>query len=208
MAGSVFQHRNLKGEGGGPPNHSDPQRKAGREAGAGGAAGWGGGWGRRAAAGLPRRLVRRARRSAPPGPGPSSGRSGPPPGPRPRRPPRLRERRGGHGGGGSRFARTGGRRLSGGRAPRPGPGGGVAVSAEINGARGPTVLEEKGKNRPRRLPEQLWGGFLATQRPPRSDGRRGSRPPSLTPPPPREAAALASGAEDQLGPRPEPRHNN
>lgn len=84
----------------------------------------------------------------------------PRPGPRarPHRPPKLRERRGGHGGGGgSRFAPAGGRRLSGGRAQRPGPGGGVAVSAEGNGARGAKVLEEKRKNRPELAPRAATG---------------------------------------------------
>lgn len=57
------------------------------------------------------------------------------PGPWPRRPPRLGGKHGRRGAGGSRFAPAGG------RAPRSGPGGGVAVSAEGNGARGAKVLE-------------------------------------------------------------------
>ena len=75
------------------------------------------------------------------------------PGPRPRRPPRLREKRGGHGGGdGSRLAPAGGRRLSGGRALGPGPGGGVTVCRGKWCARGDVPEEKKQKIGPRLLP--------------------------------------------------------
>lgn len=121
-------------------NNSDPQRKPVQAAGGAGGAGRDPAAGQEDAAHGParpgaQRPARGGAAAAAPRPGPRA---------RPHRPPRLRERRGGHGdGGGSRFAPAGGRRLSGGRAQRPGPGGGVAVSAEGNGARGAKVLEEK-----------------------------------------------------------------
>lgn len=187
-------------------NNSGPQRKRGR--GAGGA----GGAGRDpAAAGQEGAALGRAR------PGAQRGKEQPlqhrarRPGPRPRRPPKPREKRGRHsGGGGSRFAPAGGRRLSGGRTPLPSPGGDVAISAEKNGARGAKVLKEKKEKKigSRRLLGRLSACLLAGLRLPRSERRHGSWPPSLTPPSPREAAAVASGAEDRLRPQPERRHNN
>lgn len=144
-----------------PQNHSDPQRKRG----SGGRPGLEGRRAReavgadrrRAAAGQEGEGLRPARPRAQLGEERPPQRSARSPGPRPRRPPRIRERRGEHRGGGSRFSQAGGRRLSGGRAPRPGPGGGVAVSAERNRARGPTVLKKKSKNRPERAPRAALG---------------------------------------------------
>ncbi|CAI9174377.1 unnamed protein product [Rangifer tarandus platyrhynchus] len=131
------------------------------------------------------------------------------PGPRPRRPPRLREKHGGHAdGGGSRFAQAGILRLSSGRAPRRRPareGASQSLQKEM-GARETTVRE--GGKKAEIGPGRLSGGFPVTKVPPGSDGRRGSRPPSPTSPPPHEAATVASRVEDQLRPRPEPRHNN
>lgn len=91
------------------------------------------------------------------------------PGPRPRRPPRLREKARRAGRRQRLQARSsGGRRRTGrqgGRAPRPDPGGGVAVSAEGSRARGETVLKrgregEKKKKQtqaPRGLPRAATG---------------------------------------------------
>lgn len=78
------------------------------------------------------------------------------------------------------------------------------MSAEGNGARGAKVLEEKkGKTGPSWLPGRLSGCLLATLCRSRSDGRRGSGPPSLTPRSPHEAATVASGAENPRRPQPQ-----
>lgn len=111
-----------------------------------------------------RRLVRRARRSARPGPGPSSGRSGRRSAAPGAQAPGPAGRPGSAKGAESTAAAApgslrpaGGAFQAGGRAPRPGPGGGVAVSAERNRARGPTVLKKKSKNRPERAPRAALG---------------------------------------------------
>lgn len=208
VAASVLPHRRGRGrlrfsKGAGGPSGGRARRRlaaaAGREGAALGPARPGAQRARRGEGRPPQRRTRR-------------------PGPRPRRPPRLREKARRAGRRQRLQARSsGGRRRTGrqgGRAPRPDPGGGVAVSAEGSRARGETVLKrgregkkKKSKHRPREDSRgRLPGCLLVTQRPPRADGRHESQPPSGTPPPPPQAAAVASGA-DQLRPRPEPRHN-
>lgn len=108
-----------------------------------GGRGWRGGEpGRRLGpAGCERRRVRKARRSARPGPGPSAGRSGrrsaapgaQAPGPA-GRPGSAKRAAGTAAAAPGSLRPAGGAFQAGGRAPRPGPGGGVAVSAEIERA--------------------------------------------------------------------------
>lgn len=199
MAGSAFQHRDLRERGGQKKkkNHSGPQRKRGsgcrpgpddgrprRRLGPAGPRPGSSGRGQEGAAlgrarpgaqrGEERPLQRRARL----------------PGSRPRRPPRLREKRGGHGdGGGSRFAQAGRLRLSGGRAPRRGPareGASQSLQKEM-GARETTVQEgKKSRNRPQTAPRD---GYRAASRSRSSHpaqmggaglGRRPRRPRHLT----------------------------
>lgn len=79
MAGSAFQHRDLRERGGQKKKKIIQVHKGsgGRPAGRGRTtAGPGGGWGRPGQGRAPAAAVRRARRSAGPGPGPSAGRSG------------------------------------------------------------------------------------------------------------------------------------
>lgn len=154
MAGSVFQHRNLKGEGKAKkifliiPIHKGSGVGAAGRSRRGRPGFRGGSRGPRAQPNQARGPARGGADTAAPRPAP---RAQAPPAAQARREARQTQRRRP-----LQVAPASGRRLSGGRALRPGPGGGVAISAEGNGSRGAKVLEEKEeKNRLQTAPRAV-----------------------------------------------------
>lgn len=194
MAGSAFQHRNLKGEGETKKNYSDPQRKRVRAAGGGrrGRSGFrgGGSRGRHARPGKARGPERGGADAAAPRPAPRA--QAPPAAQAPREAPQARRRR--------LQVRSRQRAAPFRRGGHRGPareGASRSLQREMGRAERRSRRKKRKKIGSRRLPGQLSGCLPATLCPLHSDGRCGPRLPSPTPPSPREAATVASGAEDQ-----------